>query len=285
MKLKAPAKLNLSLDVLKKRPDGYHEMLMIMQSVSLYDFLEIEKTERETLLTCDDENVPTDGRNTIIKCINAFESFTGISCNVKIYLEKHIPYGAGMAGDSSDGAATLIALNRLYETNLSLAELVSIGKTVGADIPFCLIGGTAKAEGVGEILTPMTPLPPCFFVIIKPDVSVSTKEAFLKIDGEEIASRPKTEEIFSLLNSGDVKSAAKLFSNVFEEASACKEVLSAKRKLIGLGAENALMTGSGSAVYGVFFEEERAKACFDKLKSEGENAFFSAPCLGVSEIE
>lgn len=287
MKIKcfAPAKLNLSLDVIGKRPDNYHEMLMVMQSVSLYDVLTVETNSEKTVLACDDVNVPTDERNTVLKCLRAFESYTKTKASVSIHLEKHIPYGAGMAGDSSDGAATLIALNKIYDTGLSVKELISIGKTVGADIPFCLIGGTAKVEGIGEIVTPVKPVEKCFFVIVKPEASVSTKEAFHKIDNEEITFRPNTEKILSLLEAGEVKSASALFMNVFEEATDCEEVKNAKNLLLENKADSSLMTGSGSAVFGVFFDKQKAEDCLKALKSRGLNAFFAEPCGGVTITE
>lgn len=240
---KAPAKINIGLDITGIRDDGYHLLDMVMQTIDVFDELDIEPREDgKILITCDDESVPTDERNLIYK---AARSLTDKGITVK--LKKNIPSQAGMGGGSSDAAAALKAVNELFSLHKSDEELESIACSIGADVPFFIKGGRQRCQGVGEILTPMEPLK-AYCVFVKPDASASTKEIYDEYD----RLRPKV--------SGDV-------INVLEPVTAarCPVILELKNKFKEYGADTASMTGSGTAVFGLFEDKERAQACAEEI--------------------
>ena len=261
----APAKINLSLDVLKKRSDGYHELKMIMQTVSLYDEIDIEKDDKISI-DSNKKEIPLDNRNLAWKAAELFFEYTGIRAGCKIYITKNIPDGAGLGGGSSDAATVLIALNKIYNSNLSESELREIAVKIGADVPFFIIGGTCLAEGIGEKLTKINNNIDPYILIFKPDFSISTKWVYENLKLENKPSYD-IESIINDLNDGEPSFSNKIF-NYLEEISMSEypQILNIKNILKNMGANGALMSGSGSSVFGIFFDEIKAKQAFENLK-------------------
>lgn len=264
--LLAPAKVNLTLDIVGKRADGYHLLETVMQSVSLFDKLTITKKTEGITLTCDDKSVPTDERNIVIKAANAFFKATGVTFGVDIFLEKKIPMQAGLGGGSADGAAALLGLNLLANTKLTLSQLSRIGETVGADIPFCIYQNTAMVKGIGEQITPLSNMPHCYFVIAKPPIGISTKEAFSVIDSE-MGTPIFQEGMLECINSSSIKGVATHLFNRFEQAICPPIISQLKQAMVASGGLNAIMTGSGSAVFSVFETLSKASECKAFLQS------------------
>ena len=269
---KAYAKLNISLDVTARRDDGYHDMLMIMQTVSLCDELTITP-ERDGLVHALTSlpYVPGDRRNLAVRAALKFLELVGDEeRGMKIAMRKSIPVGAGMAGGSADAAAVLRALNRAYGAPFTTEELCAAGETVGSDVAFCLRGGTALASGRGEILQPLPPLPPCCFVICKPDFSISTPELFQKLDGAKLCCHPDTEGLLAALKAQDLDALCRRMYNVFEDVPDRRmcTIRAAKGALLDCGALGALMTGTGSAVFGVFRDRKAADTARAALAGE-----------------
>lgn len=277
MVIKAFAKLNLALDVVGKRPDGYHDMNMVMQSVSLHDVVTLEWKAGGISLECDDAAVPRDERNLAWKAAERFFSFTGKKGDISIQIEKHIPSQAGMAGGSADAAAVLAGLNQLYETGLSAETLCGLGKELGADVPFCLIGGTAHVTGIGERITPLIPLPDCSFAIVKPERGISTKEAFAALDRKVDLVHPALEPILKGIQTGDVDAICSGVGNAFEQVTELPEVFAAKCELLRLGARAALMSGSGSAVFGLFESEVASRLAQNAFDGNNAGIFQAVP--------
>ena len=269
---KAYAKLNISLDVTARRADGYHDMLMVMQTISLCDELTITP-EPDGLVHAATSlpYVPGDRRNLAVRAALKYLELVGDEeRGMKITLCKNIPVGAGMAGGSADAAAVLRALNRAYGEPLSADELSAAAETVGSDVAFCLRGGTALASGRGEILTPLAPLPPCCFAVVKPDFSISTPELFKKLDGSRLNCHPDTEGLLAALASGDLDGICRRMYNVFEDVPdrRMRTIRAAKGALLDCGALGAVMTGTGSAVFGVFRDAEKAEQARAALEKE-----------------
>ena len=269
---KAYAKLNISLDVMARRPDGYHDMLMLMQTISICDELTIQP-ERDGLVHAVTSlpYVPGDKRNLAVRAALKFlELVDDGERGMKISLRKSIPVGAGMAGGSADAAAVLRALNRAYGEPLSARELCAAGEEVGSDVAFCLLGGTALASGRGEILQPLKALPPCAFVVCKPDFSISTPELFRKLDEAKLSCHPDTEGLLDALEKGDLDGLCRRMYNVFEDVPdrRMRTIRAAKGALLDCGALGALMTGTGSAVFGVFRDAAAAEKACETLKRE-----------------
>lgn len=264
----APAKINLSLDIVKKRDDGYHELQMIMQTVSLYDEINIKKDEKISL-DSNKKNIPLDQKNLAWKAADLFFKYTKISGGCKIYLKKIIPDGAGLGGGSSDAAQVLIALNEMYETNLTDEELQSIGLQIGADVPFFILKGTCLAEGIGEKLTVIENNTHPYVLIYKPDFSISTKWVYENFCLEK-PSCFDINIIKDALKKDDKNMLCNNMYNVLEQVTTEKysEIKTIKSKLINLGAQAALMTGSGSAVFGLFYDESKAKHAYKTLNNE-----------------
>lgn len=269
---KAYAKLNISLDVTARRADGYHDMLMVMQTISLCDELTITP-EPDGLVhaAASLPYVPGDRRNLAVRAALKYLELVGDEeRGMKITLRKNIPVGAGMAGGSADAAAVLRALNRAYGEPLSAEELCAAAETVGSDVAFCLRGGTALASGRGEILTPLAPLPQCCFAVVKPDFSISTPELFKKLDGSKLNCHPDTEGLLAALEKGDLDGLCRRMYNVFEDVPdrRMRTIRAAKGALLDQGALGAVMTGTGSAVFGVFREREAAKRACEAMEGE-----------------
>ena len=267
---KAYAKLNISLDVMARRPDGYHDMLMVMQTVSLWDEIRITlNNEGRFSASSNLHFIPGDERNLAVKAAMRYLAAAGEeSKGAHISMQKRIPVGAGMAGGSADAAAVLRALERHFEGRLGTEKLMEIAAEVGSDVPFCVMGGTALAEGRGEILSPLPPMPDCFFVICKPEFSISTPELFKKLDSSHSRRHPDTAGILQALEKGDLQQICRRMYNVFEDVDdrRMRIVSQIKGELLDNGALSAMMTGTGSAVFGVYDDENCAATAARTLK-------------------
>lgn len=265
----APAKLNLTLDVGARRPDGYHEVTSVMQSAALYDVVTLETVETDDIaVECPGTDLPTGPDNLAWKAADVFFQETNIPhTGIIIRLEKKIPSQAGLGGGSSDAASVLRGMRRLFSINVSDEALETMAARVGSDVPYCVRGGTALALGRGERLTALLPLPMCWFVIVKPPVAHSTAVMFRKLDEIAIANRPDSDAMAKALEIGDLAHICRLVGNVFEQAlPEDSEVFTIRRQLSRLGADAACMTGSGSAVMGLFRREETARLAARELE-------------------
>lgn len=280
MVLRAPAKLNLALDITGRREDGYHTMEMVMQAIDLCDTVSI--TLRRTpgiAITCTNPQVPCDGSNLCCKAATYMFARAGAQgVGLAIHLEKRVPMEAGMAGGSADAAAVLVGLNRLLDAGLSQEQLCSIGLMCGADVPFCILGGTAHSAGIGELLTPLPPLPDCAIVVAKPAQSVKTAECFARFDKIEAPpSRPDLTGIERALASGELAGVAERLCNVMEAAVPLESVRQAKALLQSSGALGACMTGSGSAVFGIYPDDNAAKNALSQIRNSGLELYLAHP--------
>ena len=275
----APAKVNLALDITGVTDNGYHQMEMVMQAVSLYDRVLLEQTKTGGIaLSCDPPSLPCDEGNIAWKAAQCFFDACGIQeRNVRIHLEKQIPQQAGMGGGSADGAGVLAGLNVLYGTGLSTAQLCRIGIQVGADLPFCLCGGTALVRGIGEQITPLPDLPDCTFVIAKPKGGISTQRAFAEYDRAGLGPVLRLDEMIGAMERGDLSGVCGQLYNALERVCGLRDVEVIKTTLLSLGAKGALMTGSGSAVFGIFTDRGRAYDCERRLKERYPECFVCRP--------
>ena len=282
---RAYAKLNLCLDITGKRPDGYHLLETIMQSISVYDTISVCLTQSGGIqLCCSRPELPCGKENTAIRAaLTFFSQHSELSDNIEISLIKRIPQQAGMGGGSADAAAVLHILNKIFKTNHSIDELCGMGLEIGADVPFCIKGGTMLANGIGEILTPLTPLPDCYFVICKPAVGISTGKAFLEADRRSFR-HPDINKMEKAICDNDLSGICDHLFNVFEELLSLEIIERIRKRLLEEGAQGACMTGSGSAVFGVFQEEHCAKQCYEKLSSEYDEVFLCKPVRSGSEL-
>ena len=267
--IKAYAKINLSLDVLGKREDGYHQLDTVMQQISLHDRIRLSSNNGGLNVGSDSKDIPRGSGNIAYRAAELFYSRAEIQPRTDIFISKEIPSQAGLGGGSADAAAVLNALNEIHGGAFSRDELIAMGAEIGADLPFCIAGGTARCRGIGEKLTHAHAMPDCFIVICKPPVNVSTAEAFKRIDSRSSDIR-YTSGMLSALESGDIKNTAAALGNHFDDASELSEVAKIKKTMLKYGALGALMTGSGSAVYGIFTELEKAESCMDRIGSMGE---------------
>ena len=278
MLVHASAKLNLSLDVLRRTPDGYHDLCMVMQSVEFGDDLEIELTADGSFsIDPGQRYLPADDRNLAVRAARAFLRDTGLGASIRTV--KRTPVCAGMGGGSSDAAAVLRALNKLTGAGKTPEELCALGNTIGSDVPFCVLGGTMLAEGRGERLTPLPPLPDCAIVICKPAFAISTPELFARIDRRKSRLRPDTNGLTAALAGGDLPGAARRMYNVFEDVldRRQRDILSIKCRLLDLGAVGAAMTGTGSAVFGVFSDEDAARTAHASLSAQYRECWLTRP--------
>ena len=277
----AYAKLNLTLDVLGKREDGYHDLQSVMQTVSVQDDLEIDVgTGKSWCLKCDKEGIPCDERNLAWKAAKVYCDALGKDPDgLEIRITKRIPSQAGMGGGSADAAAVLRALNGYYGNPLSIDELADLGARVGSDVPFCVVGGTCMCEGRGEILRKLPNMPDCFFVVCKPEFSVSTPELYQKIDSVAISQRPDHTAMENGLITGDLEKVARNIYNVFDPVVTAEhpELDDIKAVFQRCGAISGQMTGSGSATYAMVTETEVASEICDNLKDRYSDVFICKP--------
>lgn len=271
IELKALGKINLGLDILGRRDNGYHDVRMVMQTVYLYDRVFLEKTREDRIqIETNISYLPVNENNIAYKAADLLKKEFHMEEGIRIRLEKHIPVAAGMAGGSSDAAAVLFGMNRLFGLGLSEEELKERGVKLGADVPYCIMRGTVLAEGIGEILTPLPPMPKCYILIAKPPLSASTKTVYEKIDRQGIESHPDIDGILSGLSGGDIHKVAASMGNVLEQVM-LKEypvLQTIKDVMIKAGALNAMMSGSGPTVFGIFDSRSRAKAAAARLKRQ-----------------
>ena len=269
---KAYAKLNISLDVSGRRSDGYHDMVMVMQTVSLCDELTITKNGSGTVRAGSNLSfIPGDERNLAVRAAVLYlERIGETGQGLHIELRKSIPVGAGMGGGSADAAAVLRAVNRMYDGRLSREELLDIAGETGSDVPFCLRGGTMLAKGRGELLTELPPMPECLYVICKPEFSVSTPELFKKFDQIHRHRHPDTAGLIKALEDGELAQVCRRMYNVFEDVDdrRMRTVAAIKSALLDFGTLGAVMTGTGSAVFGVFTDRKAAESAAAALKNE-----------------
>lgn len=271
----AYAKLNLTLEVGEKREDGYHDLRSVMTSASLYDTVTVEKAEDITM-TCDRADLPTDGRNLAVKAALAFFEKTGITGGCHIELTKCIPSEAGLGGGSSDAAAVLRALRFLYAPEMPMEELEAIGAQVGSDVPYCVRGGTVLCEGRGEKMTTLPAMPRCHYVIVKPDEAFSTGRMYGEIDVQNPARKHTTEKLMAALDHGDLHEISAQITNTFEQViPADSDVFVIRNILLENGALNAMMSGSGSAVFGIFEDISAAKTACERLKHPNRQIFLA----------
>ena len=276
IKIRAAAKVNLTLDITGKRADGYHDIRTIMQSAGIFDTVTItENSSKEITVGCNNPDVPCDERNIVCKCAKAFYKRLGAECGgLHIYIEKNIPTQAGLAGGSADGAAVAVGLNILCGKPFSNSELEEIGGTVGADIPFCIRGGTALCEGTGTDMTTLENIPECCFVLVKPPVGISTAQAYNAVDSRKVTPEPSTDKMLDVLD--DIQKIGQLLRNDFEDTLNIEELLNIKRELANSeGCKGACMSGSGSTVFGIFTDREKAAACAENFKDKYREVFIA----------
>ena len=282
MRLQAFAKINLGLDVLGKREDGYHEVRMIMQTIRMYDQLDMRKSVEPGIhLTTNKKYIPEDENNLVWRAAKLKMDNCGIIEGVSIHLHKVIPVAAGMAGGSSDAAATLVGMNRLFHCGLSKEKLMELGVQIGADVPYCVLRGTALAEGIGEKLTVLPPMPDCWILIGKPGISVSTKYVYTTLDLNTDTVHPDIDGMKKALEDGNLYGITERMGNVLQDVTipAYPEVERIKEQMKTLGAVNAMMSGSGPTVFGIFDNEEKAQKACQKLRESGscQQVFLTVP--------
>ncbi len=265
--LNAHAKINLSLDVLNKRDDGYHNLKMIMQTLQLHDIITIQEIESGIEIECEAPYVPTNNSNIAYKAAERVIQKYGLSVGVRIKIEKRIPVAAGLAGGSTDAAAVLKGINELFGLGMDQKSLMDIGKTIGADVPYCIVGGTALAEGIGEIITPLPKMEAIPVILIKPRFGVSTASVFKSLQMDNIADRPKTDMLINALENRDIKFIGKNLCNVLESVTVERYPLidKIKKDLVARGSIGSIMSGSGPTVFGLFEDDETAKKAYSKL--------------------
>lgn len=280
LKIIAPAKINLGLEIGKKHVDGYHDVNMVMQSVSLYDEIELEVCPGfEKIELSFDKYIDCSTCNNIVfEAIKSFFDYMKIS-NLDVYakLKKNIPICAGLAGGSADGAGAIVGLNKILKTGLTLDEMCEIGKSVGSDVPFCIKGGTAYASGTGTEITSIGFMPNCWIVIVKSELKISTQKAYESFDRLNVSSKRDLSALCSAIQKNDLLEICENLYNRFEEVVNEPEIFEIKKHLSKFGACGALMTGSGSAVYGIFQCESRAKRCFESMEKLYENVYLVKP--------
>lgn len=269
---KAYAKINLGLDVLRRRPDGYHEVKMIMQTVDLYDVLLVSKKEEDTItISTQNEDLPVNEDNLIYKAAKLMKEVYGFPGGIHVELVKNIPIAAGMAGGSTDAAAAMRAINTLFELNRPLKELESHAVKIGADVPYCIQGGTVLSEGIGELLTDLPDAPQCILLIAKPDIMVSTKYVYENLNLPGITNHPDIDAMVQAIKKGDAQAMLEPMDNVLatvteEKYGIIKEI---KQTMVRNGAIKAMMSGSGPTVFGIFETMVQAATAFDAIKEKG----------------
>lgn len=283
----APCKVNLALDILRRRPDGYHDMRMVMQTLSLGDTVTVEQTEEGFALHAG-EFVPAGKETLEERAVRSF--FAAINQPIpgfSVTLNKIVPAYAGLGGGSADVAALLRCLRQAYAPQMPTETLERIGFEVGSDMPFCVRGGTALAEGRGERLTDLPPLPACWFVLCKPEFGIPTGELFAKVRPNDFVHRPDIDGMQAALQAGDLDGVAARLCNVFEEIvpDHCREVFTIRDRLRELGALNAAMSGSGPTVFGLFREENGARQAAERLKAVWPETFVACPVKKLDQTE
>lgn len=278
MRIKAYAKVNISLDIVGKREsDGYHLLKMIMQGIDLYDVIDIDKQREGITITCNKNYVPVDERNLAYKAAALFKEIYDIKDGVKINIIKNIPVSAGLAGGSTDGAAVLKVMNKLFNINASNEELMKIGLSLGADIPYCIQGGTALCEGIGEVITPLDSFKDKIIVLVKPSFGVSTKEVYKNFDINKVRKHPETEKLIEAMKNNDLNFVAENMKNLLENVTLRKHkvLIRIKEEMNSCGAMGAMMSGSGPTVFAFFDDMFKAQMCFERMKDKYYDVFIT----------
>lgn len=283
----APAKINLTLDIAGRRDDGYHLIHTVMQALDLRETVAVwEEKEPGIFLSVVGADLPADERNTAWKAAEVFRKAVGLpQSGIGIRVHKRVPMGAGLAGGSADAAAVLAAMNELTGARLRPDELCGLGAQVGADVPFCVLGGTAVGEGTGVILTPLPDLPPCWIVVAKPEDSISTAQAYRKIDGAESLPQSRPFAMEDAVCSGDLVTVGRELGNAFDAVTALPGVAAIKEIMRAHRTLGCQMTGSGSAVFGLFDDRAWAESCAQALRSRWEETFLCRPDSGGARVE
>lgn len=266
---KAPAKINLMLDVLHKRPDGFHEVEMVMTMIDLADRLEMSEQPRDTIMiTSQAGYIPLDEKNLAFQAARLIKERYDVRKGVHIHLDKKIPVAAGLAGGSSDAAATLRGLNRLWNLNIPMEQLLSLGAELGSDVPFCVTGGSTLATGRGEILTPVPNPPQCWAIVAKPPINVSTAEVYGRLRSDNIQHHPSAKDMVAALEKGSFNEMCGSLGNVLEEVTLKlhPEVQQLKEAMMKLGADGVLMSGSGPTVFGLVAKESKVARIYNGLR-------------------
>lgn len=274
MSKNAYAKINLSLDVVNKRSDGYHNLKMIMQTVSLFDIITVEKSDTISI-TCTNKNVPCDERNIVYKCAKKLLDNKDVSGGFKIHIEKNIPMAAGLAGGSSDGAVVMKEINRIYNLGYTMDELKEIGAGIGADIPYCLEGGTYLCQGIGDILTPTDSFDFDKILLVKPPIDVSTPWVYKNLKLNEINTHPDTDKVIEMLKFGNLSGLKECSGNLLETVTEneYKEISRIKQKMYSYNATFSMMSGSGPTVFGLFENEEDLNKAYEYFKGIYDDTF------------
>ena len=279
----APAKLNLALDVVGLLPNGYHNLDMTMQAISLYERVILRRSSGLSL-SLPGSPVAANDSNTAIKAAVAFFRYTGLLAGVEITIEKNVPVRAGMAGGSADAAAVLVGLNALYGAKLSMSELCALGAKIGADVPFALMGGTCRVQGVGDVIKALPPVPDCWFTVVMPDYGVSTPEAFAAYDRVGSSTHPDCEAQEAAIRAEDLAGVCAAAGNALEECSGARDNEAIKTALQEQGAITALMTGSGAAVFGIFADEASARAAAATVQARWPQVYVAQPDRGGARV-
>ena len=271
------AKINLTLDVLGLRPDGYHDIEMIMQTLTLFDLVIVDKINRGIYISTNLKYLPTNDKNIAYKAAEMFFAETGIKSGVKIMIHKNIPVAAGLAGGSGNCAAVLLCMNELFHTGLSAEELCKIGAKLGADVPYCIMGGTQLSRGIGEVLTPLPPIKPINVLLVKPPVNISTADIYREIDNTDIPQHPDTKAMIEAIEAGDIYKIADNLCNVMESVTQKIQPMigGIKKKMMSDGAIGALMSGSGPTVFGIFDDESKALSSAESFYYQFRDTFLT----------
>lgn len=283
MELKATAKINLGLDVLRRREDGYHDLRMIMQMTGMFDRISMfPRAGRPGIsFRTNLPYIPANENNLAYRAAKILMDEFEVSDGLSINLQKFIPVAAGLAGGSTDAAAVLIGTNKLFHLGLSLEELMVRGKKLGADVPYCLLGGTALAEGIGEVLTPLPDMPSCSILLAKPPVSVSTKEVYGALRADEIEVHPDIDGMVEALKAGDLRGVCDRCANVLEDVTAPSRPIigEMEQDMKKMGALCSIMSGSGPTVFGIFDDESAARKCRNHMRDKysGSRIFLTRP--------
>ncbi|SHI44351.1 4-diphosphocytidyl-2-C-methyl-D-erythritol kinase [Clostridium amylolyticum] len=277
MMAKAYAKINIALDVVGKREDGYHLLKMIMQQIDLYDVITVEKQGEGISMSCNKKYVPLDKKNLAYKAAELFLNKYSIHSGVKINIEKNIPVSAGLAGGSTDAATVLILLNKIFNVKATEKELMDLGLQLGADVPYCITGGTALCENIGEVITKLKPFKNHILVVAKPNFGISTKEVYRHLDISKIYKHPRVDEIIKYMEKDDLKSVCSNMKNVLENVTLRKhnELIKIKEKIMDMNALGVLMSGSGPTIFAFYEDMLLAQRCYEKLKMEYNEVFIT----------
>lgn len=268
--IKAYAKINLALDVVGRLTNGYHQVKMVMQTVGIYDELTLQRADSGIVLTTDSGELPTDENNLIYKAVRLMQEKYGLQEGVRIHLQKRIPIAAGMAGGSTDAAAAMKGMCKLFRLEASERELMAEAVKIGADVPYCVMGGTALAEGIGERLTALRPVPELTLLVAKPGISVSTQEVYRGLDAVGLKRHPDIDGMVNAIGEGNLQGVVERMENVLEKVTipACPVIETIKQRMLELGARNSLMSGSGPTVFGVFPDRESAERACEQIEQE-----------------